>query len=581
MASTSALLAGLSGLTVNARRIEVIGNNIANVNVTAFKSSRLNLSNTFSRNFSLGSVPSANSGGTNPGQIGLGANVTVTQRNMNNAPVVPTGVPTDIGIEGAGFFIVSGSGDTTYTRAGNFQLNANNELVTTTGQRVQGYGVDENFNIVTGRLTNVEVPLGTKTIAEATKNVNLAGNLKADGVVATTGTVITFSTLQTGGAAATGATLLTALDPAASFAVNDTVTLTGATRGGKTAPDATFTVTATSTVDDYMNFLMGALGVVTDGGYDSATDPAAEPGGYAISGTGVVTLTGNFGTANDIAIKDSNMVLKDATGATKTNPFIVAGSTAANGESVRTGFVVYDSLGSALNVDLTMVLARTDSTGTYWRAFMHSADDTDSALHLEAGDRSAPGFTTAVSLMKFDNFGKLVSSPKVTVELDRLNTGAADPLKFDVSFDSGADRVTAFANTGGTSQIAAKFQDGSPIGTLTTFSVGDDGTLTGGFSNGLVRTIGQLALANFNNPEGLVDVGNNQFRAGPNSGNPVVTTATQFGTGRTIGGALEQSNVDLSQQFIEMIQSSTGYSAASRVISTSDQLLQQLLAVVR
>lgn len=581
MASTSALLTGLSGLNVNARRLEVIGNNIANVNVTGFKSSRLNTWNTFSRNFSLGSVPSANSGGTNPGQIGLGANVAGTQRNMTNAPVVPTGVPTDIGIEGNGFFIVSGNGSTNYTRAGNFQFNANNQLVTPGGSRLQGYGVDENFNIVSGRLTDIEIPLGTKTIAEATKNVNLAGNLRADGVVATTGTQVVFNILETGGAAATGATLLTALDPAASFVVGDTVTITGATRGNKTVPDATLTVTATTSVDDYMNFLMGALGIVTDGGYDSVTDPAAEPGGYAISGTGVITLTGNWGTANDIGLKDTNMVVKTAAGAIKGNPFIVGSSTPANGESVRTGFVVYDSLGTALNVDLTMVLARTDSTGTYWRAFLHSADDTDSALHLESGDRAVPGFTTSVALMKFDNFGKLSSAPKVTVELDRLNTGAADPLKFDISFDSGADKVSAFSNTGGSSQIASKYQDGSPIGTLNNFSVGDNGVITGGFSNGLVRTIGQLALANFNNPEGLVDAGNNEFRAGPNSGNPVETTPTEFGTGRTIGGALEQSNVDLSQQFIEMIQSSTGYSAASRVITKSDELLQQLLAIAR
>lgn len=579
MASTSALLAGLSGLTVNARRLEVIGNNVANVNVAGFKSSRLNMFNTFSRNFSLGSVPSSNSGGTNPGQIGLGVTVAGTQRNMSNAPVVPTGVPTDVGIEGNGFFIVRGGGETTYTRAGNFQMNAANQLVTADGKRVQGYGVDENFNLVTGRLTDVDIPLGTKTVAEATKNVNLAGNLKADGVVATTGTQVRFGALTTGGAPAALTTALTALDPAASLLATDTITLTGATRGGKTAPDATFTV-GTATVGDYMNFLMGALGIVPDGGFNSTTDPGPEPGGFAIDAAGVVTLTGNFGTVNDIGLKDSNMVVRDAAGVAKTGPFVVGSTTPANGESVRTGFVVYDSLGTALNVDMTMVLARTDSTGTYWRAFMHSADDTDTALHLEAGDRAAT-FTTEVALMKFDNFGKLANGPKVTVELDRLNVGAADPLKFDLSFDSGANRVTAFANTGGSSQIAAKFQDGSPIGTLTSFSVGDNGVISGGFSNGLVRDIGQIALANFDNPEGLVDVGNGQYRAGPNSGNAVETAPTQFGTGRLVGGALEQSNVDLSKEFIEMIQSSTGYTASSRIISTAEQLIQQLLSVTR
>jgi flagellar hook protein FlgE len=580
MSSTAALLAGLSGLTVNSRRLEVIGNNIANVNVNGFKSSRLNIYNTFSRNFSLGSVPGTDSGGTNPGQIGLGATVAGTQRNMSNAPVVPTGVPTDVGIEGNGFFIVGGPNNTAYTRAGNFQLNANNQLATVSGQRVQGYGVDANFNVVTGGLVDVDIPLGTKTIAESTKNVNLAGNLKADGTVATAGTVTTFNVLQSGGAAATGATLLTALDPAASIATGDTITISGATRGSKAAPDATFTVTATSTVDDFMKFTMDALGIVTDGGFNATTDPGPEPGGYAISGTGVVTLTGNFGTVNDIVLKDSNFLIKDSTGAAKASPFGIASRTPANGESVRTGYVVYDSLGTALNVDLTMVLARTDNTGTYWRAFVHSADDTDTALHLESGDRAAT-FTTDVPLMHFNTFGQLTNGPKVTVELDRDLTGAGNPLKFDMSFDSGADKVTAFSNTGGVSQIAAKFQDGTQLGTLTSFSVGDDGTITGGFSNGLNRTLGRIALAAFNNPEGLIDTGGGLYREGPNSGSAVVATPGQFGTGRLVGGALEQSNVDLSKEFIDMIQSSTGYSAASRIISTAEQLLQQLLATAR
>lgn len=581
MASTSTLLAGLSGLTVNARRLEVIGNNIANVNVPGFKSSRLNMFNSFSRNFSLGSTPSSETGGTNPGQVGLGATVAGTQRNMSNAPVVPTGVPTDVGIEGNGFFVVSGGGETTFTRAGNFQLNANNQLVSVDGKRVQGYGVDENFNIVSGRLTNVEIPLGSKSLAEATRNVNLAGNLRADGVIATTGTQVVFNALTTGGAPATLATALTALDPAASFAATDTITISGATRGSKTVPDSTFTV-GTATVEDYLNFLMNALGIVPDGGYNTTTDPGPEPGGFSIDASGVVTLVGNFGTANDIGLKNSNMIVRDASGAAKANPIGVASSTPANGESVRTGFIVYDSLGTALNVDLTMVLARTDSTGTYWRAFVHSADDTDAALHLESGDRSTPGaFSTEVGLMKFDNFGKLANGPSITVELDRRDTGAADPLQFALSFDSGADRVSAFSNSGGSSQIAAKFQDGSPLGTLTTFSVGDNGIITGGFSNGLTRTIGRIALASFTNPEGLIDVGNGQYAAGPNSGDPVMTAPTEFGTGRLIGGALEQSNVDLSKEFIEMIQSSTGYSASSRIITTADQLLQQLLAVAR
>ncbi len=579
MPSTSALLTGLSGLNVNARRLEVIGNNIANVNVTGYKANRLMLSNSFSRNFSLGSVPTSNSGGTNPSQVGLGVTIAGTQRDMTNGAIANTGVPTDLAIEGGGFFILNRNGETTYTRAGSFQLNASNQLLTQTGERVQGFGIDKDFNIIPGQLSDVEVPLGSKTIAQATSKVELAGNLRADGAVATAGSAITFNALDAGGPI-TGTSLLTAITPATTFTAGDTITISGGSRGGKIVPDATFTVGAASTVDDFMSFVMDALGVVKDGGYNTVTDPGPEPGGYTIDPAGVITLTGNWGTANDLTLGTGDFVVKDSTGVVKNSPFVTTKTADATGEAVRTTFITYDSLGTAINVDATMVLSRTDSTGTYWRAFFHSADDTDLALHLESGDRAGT-FSTGVPLIKFDGAGKLVSTSKVSLELDRKGSGATDPLKFDVYFDSGANKVTGLADSGGASRIAGKYQDGSPIGTLTTFSVGEDGTISGGFSNGLSRTLGRVGLANFDNPQGLVDVGNNQFKTGANSGNAVVANPGEFGTGRIVGGALEQSNVDLSQQFIEMIQSSTGYSAASRVITTGDQLLQQLIALGR
>jgi flagellar hook protein FlgE len=148
-----------------------------------------------------------------------------------------------------------------------------------------------------------------------------------------------------------------------------------------------------------------------------------------------------------------------------------------------------------------------------------------------------------------------------------------------MNFDTPTNTITGLTDTA--SSLAAVLQDGSPIGTLTTFSVGEEGIITGLFSNGLTRQVGQVALAQFANAEGLVDVGNNLFRVGPNSGEPIVTEAFTFGTGRVLSGALELSNVDLSEEFINMILASTGYSAASRVIQTTDELLDQLLILGR
>ncbi len=576
MASTIALFTGLTGLNVNARRLETIGNNIANVNSYGFKSTRMIFAPAASRDFTLGTVPGATTGGSNPGQVGLGVNLSGTQRNFNNGAISNTGINTDLAIEGDGFFIVSRNNEQFYTRAGAFQFNAENDLITTSGERLQGYAVDANFNLVTGQLVDINVPIGKQTIANATQNVRFSGNLKASGTVATTGAALGFSAAGI----ATGATLLTAVG-AGAYLATDTITVTGALRNGKAVPDATFTVTAASTVDDLFRFVRDALGIVQDGGY-TAGDPtgAAEPGSYTVA-AGVVNLVGNLGLNNDITFTNSNLVTKDAAGVAKASPFTMNKTAAANGESVRTTYIVHDSLGTPIEVDLTMVLVAANSSGTYWRAFLHSPGDTDQALQLEVGARVEPPLGP-VPLLQFDNFGQLVSPTQVTMELDRTNTGADDPLTVNLQFAAGGDAVTAFSDTTtAQSSIAAVFEDGSRLGTLSTFSVGTNGVITGGFTNGLTRTIGQLALATFTNPEGLVDAGGSLFRVGPNSGNAVITEPLEFGTGRLIGGALELSNVDLSEEFINMILTSTGYSAASRVITTTDQLIQQLLTIGR
>ena len=118
MASTTALFTGLAGLNSNARQLDVIGNNISNVNTTAYKSNRLQFSSAFNRTFSLGTSPNSSTGGSNPGQIGLGVTMAGTQRNFSNGAISPTGLNTDLAIEGNGFFVVERAGERLFTRAG-------------------------------------------------------------------------------------------------------------------------------------------------------------------------------------------------------------------------------------------------------------------------------------------------------------------------------------------------------------------------------------------------------------------------------------------------------------------------------
>ena len=155
------------------------------------------------------------------------------------------------------------------------------------------------------------------------------------------------------------------------------------------------------------------------------------------------------------------------------------------------------------------------------------------------------------------------------------NTGAVDPLQATLDFSNVTGLTTA------DSGLVMSTQDGYATGSLMGFSVGTDGIITGTFSNGLTRPLGQVALATFSNPEGLVGGVNNLFYVGANSGQAMITAPETQGAGRIRGGALELSNVDLTREFIGLITASTGFSASGRVISTSNELLNELMMIAR
>lgn len=585
MASTTALYTGLSGLNTSARALDVIGNNIANVNTTAFKSARMLFQPLFSRTMSSGSAPGDTTGGTNPSQVGMGVGIAAIQRNFAPGAVSATGDQRDLAVEGDGFFIVERAGTQMYTRNGAFRTNAENDLVTADGNRVQGFAVDGDFNIISGELVGLNIPVGSLTIAEATGNVRFMGNLNAAGDVPTAGSSVLLQGTATGGlglvstaAPPPGAgnvleaasRLLDIEDPQLPgsdtplFADGQTLQLSGAEKGDKALPIAELAITAASTVQDLMDFLVAALGLRTDVG---ANPDGATPGIALDTTSGVLTITGNTGGVNDLTIDAADLRLLDAAGDFVRLPFHTEKVAEADGESARTTFVVYDSLGTPVEVDLSFVLDSRDSSGTSWRYYVESGDDTDLDLRVATG------------LLGFDTAGQLTSTAPVSVQVDRAGLGAATPLAFDLSFADDAGSLTSLADS--SSAFAATFQDGSPIGTLAAYSVGQDGVITGAFSNGLTRVIGQVALATFTNPEGLVDRGGGLFTIGPNSGSAVIAAPGTLGSGLITAGNLELSNVDLGQEFINLILTTTGYSASSRVIRTTDELLQQLLLIGR
>jgi flagellar hook protein FlgE len=568
MGLASALYTGLTGLNANGQSISVIGNNISNSNTTGFKSSRVDFETQISTLLRAGSAPSGSSGGTNPAQIGLGVGADAVSRDFSTGSITPTGRNTDLAIEGNGFFVVSNNGLARYTRAGNFKLDQGFNLVNDGGAVVQGYGVDADFNIVDNLVTGVRIPLGNLTLSVPTSAVRMGGNLNAGGQTATVGSLLQSNTLYSDSAATTLATATTALSSVytavgtPAFANGDVITTSGITKGGASLPKHTFQVGAANTtasdangttIQDFLNFLGNTMGIDTTNG-----------GALAVT-SGQISVTGNSGTVNDLDISTGDLVVN--LGGTGTQPLTFTKARSADGESVRTQFVTYDSLGQAQTVDLSVVLESKADTGTTWRFYAQSDDDTDLSRILGNGT------------LNFDTTGRFKSSTGETFNLDHTATGAVTPQSIKLDFDQPTGTFTALADT--SSRIAAFSQDGASIGTLQDFSIDSDGVIVGTFSNSLQRNLGRVALATFVNPQGLEETGSNQYRTTSNSGLASVVKPQSGGAGRIIGGALEGSNVDLSREFINLINASTGYSANSRVLNTADRLIQDLLQSIR
>lgn len=561
MGLTTAMYCGLSGLNANQTRVETIGNNIANVNTTAYRGSRTLFQTQYARTLSMGTPPSDTSGGTNPMQVGLGTLVGTTQRTSSSGAVETTGLPSDMAIEGNGYFIVqTAAGSTYYTRDGSFSLNSNNQLVSMDGNYLRGFGVDQNFNVIPGQLQNLTIPVGAMSIARATQNAVMDGDLSAADTIATQGSQSTTQVLVNGGGAtADAATALTDLRSATAsgttlFADGDVITLSGATKGERSLSTQQFTVGTTgTTLGDLATWLQNSLGIQTG---------AALPGdpGVTIQG-GALVIHSNAGQPNAIEIQTSNLT---TTNAATPLPLEFTQTAEATGDGVFTSFSVYDSLGNSVPVNATFTLEATPNTGPVWRYYLESG----------AGSETVPT-TLGTGTVTFDTNGNFVSATGNQFAIDRTGTGAATPLGITLDFSN----VNGLSTD--VSSVIMGNQDGYPAGTLTAYSIGNDGTITGAFSNGTSRTLGQVALATFSNDTGLVAEADNLFSVGPNSGPAAILTPGALGAGTVRSEALEMSNVDLSSEFIGLITASTGFQANSRVISTASDMLDQLLLALR
>lgn len=413
------MLAGVASIKAQQTRMNVIGNNLANVNTTAYKSTRITFQDMIAQTIRGASRPTSALGGTNPIQYGLGVLVAGTDVNNEQGSLNSTNRPTDLAIQGSGFLMVSNAAGISYTRDGAFDLDATGDLVhRATGQRLLGWSADP----ATGQIdTNqpitpasyLKIPIGARTAVQTTTDVTWAGNLDSR-VFANAGISTTSSVVR----------------------VFDSL---------GTEHELTLTLTETATPNEWS---------------------------WSVTGTGGTTVAG-------------------------------------------TGTLVFDP-----------------TNGT-----------------LASG---SPGTIT-------------VTPP-----------AASGVPGFDIDLD-----FSALSQLASEMQVQASNQNGFAPGSLSAFSIGADGVITGLYTNGLTRPLGMIGMAIFPNANGLERIGNNLWRNTDNSGIPVLGSPRTGGRGGISSGFLEQSNVDIGAEFTDLIVTQRGFQANTKVVTTVDEMLQDLINMKR
>jgi flagellar hook protein FlgE len=564
---TSAMNTSVNALALNETAISVIGNNIANADTDGFKASTALFATQLSQTISSGSAPSSTNGGTNPQQIGLGAGLAEIEANFTQGGITNTSNPSNLAIQGNGFFVLNTASGTAYTRDGDFSLNANNQLVTAAGADVQGYGVDSSFNLNTTQLQNLSIPLGNLSVAEQTTNLSIQGALIPTGTVGTQGAQLFSDTLGDAGnsnADATASTLLTNLEnpPGTTLGIKagDVLQFTPQV-GGATLTPVTLDVTSTTTLGDLTSAMDGALGIQSGNGVpnDPNKQPAAgQPGVNVVNGQ--IQIVGNMGTVNNISFEAG-----DLTDNGTTLPINFTQAESANGTSTSTNFVVYDSLGTPITVDMTAVLQSTAPGATTYRYFFTSPNND--------GPSTALGTGTIV----FGSSGQVVSGGTGSFSVDRSGTAATSPMTVTVNLSG----ISGIASATAGSSLTLASQNGAAPGTLSSYAIEANGIISGTFSNGAIETLGQVVLATFTNNQGLVANGDSTYNVGTNSGPAIVSQPNSSGAGSLKAGAVEQSNTDIGSSLVDLITVSTNYQGAARVISVADQLINDLLTMMQ
>ncbi|HTY09852.1 MAG TPA: flagellar hook protein FlgE [Bacteroidota bacterium] len=539
MAFLRSLFAGVSGLQNNQLMMDVIGNNIANINTIGFKASRATFGEAFAQTLQSATQPENGNGGTNAIQVGLGVAVNTVDTEFTQGTLQSTGVSTDLAIQGNGFFAVSLNGQTHYTRVGTFQLDANGDLVNPgSGAILQGSLASSSGVITPGSaLQNLQIDLHEISPAKATTSVKLAGNLDSTATVANADLT---GNIDSG--TAVGGTVNQTFNVTDDFGTTHAVTLTLT----KTAANTWSVATA-----DPSGTIVGGTGTAT---FDPATGAltAFTPANITIKPTD---------NAPSISVNITSTGLTQSAGAST-----FAADLSKEADSTNASITVYDSLGNAHTLSVKFTKTSTSNEWT-WSA------EAPVPAAIAGGQTGKIDFNADGTLKSFtydDGSSALKINP---------NDGASA-----MAIDLSAGTLNAFGGitqTSGTSTISPQSQDGYASGTLSGVSVDQSGKILGTFTNGTNVTMGQVMLATFNNPNGLTNAGGNMFDASPNSGSATIAPAGGASNSTIVSGSLEESNVDLAQEFTNMITAQRGFQASARVITVADQFLDEVVSLKR
>ncbi|MDE7201743.1 MAG: flagellar hook-basal body complex protein [Lachnospiraceae bacterium] len=681
------LFSGVSGLRTHQTRMDVIGNNIANVNTTAFKSKQMNFSDMLyqTTQAATGANAANGTGGTNPRQIGLGVkgaaiNTTITQEGANQS----TGNPFDLKITGEAFFVVSDGTNTFYTRDGSFDVDdAGNLCMASTGYIVQGWGVDENGDIVQGSLGGINVTAMDTFEADATKSARISGIIDKNDSE--------FEDRAKGGKSVT----VDVFDKAGyaynlKFGILPTQTTTNGTRditnreieygvGDLYKVDIsklTFTYqvtdangnTETRTLSssenpEFMKDLEDTIWTYVSGGDNTyqvqgnhalgtkdsnvtinlknflTTHPKYVGTTLANGALGnIETLTVNFSgdagfmsTQPKYPLSDADkakvsIISQDAVDQIYDGPNTTGGNAWAQ-------YRVKGTYGGPNTVSITSIqqtyVDDNDNTQTDY-VFKYNANDAIPDIPTSQNDNVVkilklfqskevrPVYTTQeakdISTIQKGSYDisllAIIDANGKEISIDALKNGGT--TSWNIQYDEGTGEFRYVGEEGNDSfsvnlsvlgsnfdnvnvdisgtvdgnnekkcSVTGKKLDGRRIGTRSGVSIGTDGIVTALYSNGMSRKLGQICVGTFPNAMGLENAGDNLYQVTASSGDVAIVDIKASGTGSITSGILEMSNVDLSQEFTNMITTQRGFQANSRIITTSDTLLEELINLKR